>query len=66
MTAVEFVEEWFESEVLRAPLASVAVHATTLGPMGAGTGFTLLHNWLNRGVSHANPGAAPHTGTGGA
>lgn len=57
MTAVEFLEEWFESEELKAALASVAIHAVTLGPMSAGTGFTFLHNWLNRGgLSHINTG----------
>ena len=59
MTAVEFLEEWFESEELKAALASVAIHAATLGPMSAGTGFTLLHNWMNRGgLSHVNAGGA--------
>jgi phytoene dehydrogenase-like protein len=59
MTALEFLEEWFESQQLRAALASVAIHAATLGPMSAGTGYTLLHNWLNRGgLSHANAGRA--------
>ena len=59
MTAVEFLEEWFESEELKAALASVAIHAATLGPMSAGTGYTLLHNWLNRGgLSHVNVGEA--------
>jgi phytoene dehydrogenase-like protein len=59
MTALEFLEEWFESEELRAAIASVAIHTVTLGPMSAGTGFTLLHNWLNRGgLSHSNVGRA--------
>ncbi len=59
MTAVEFLEEWFESEQLKAALASVAIHGVTLGVMSAGTGYTLLHNWLNRGgLSHANVGQA--------
>jgi len=49
MTALELLEEWFESEPLRAALASVAIHGHTLGPMSAGTGYTLMHNWLNRG-----------------
>lgn len=48
MTAVEFLEEWFESEALKATLASLAVYGVTLGPLSAGTGYTLLHNWLNR------------------
>jgi len=49
MSAVEFTEEWFESEALRAALGAVAIHGSTLGTMSAGTGYTLLHNWLNRG-----------------
>ena len=49
MTSLELFEEWFESPALRAALAAVAVHGHTLGPMSAGTGFTLMHNWLNRG-----------------
>ncbi len=49
MSAVEFTEEWFESEALNAALAGVAIHGVTLGSMSAGTGFTLIHNWLNRG-----------------
>jgi phytoene dehydrogenase-like protein len=59
MTVIEFAEEWFESEQLKAALASVAIHGLTLGPMSGGTGYTLLHNWLNRGgLSHSNVGRA--------
>jgi phytoene dehydrogenase-like protein len=59
MTAQELLEEYFESEVLKAAIASVAIHGSTLGPMSAGTGYTLIHNWLNRGgLSHANVGKA--------
>ena len=59
MTVVELLEEWFESQELKAALASVAIHGLTLGPMSAGTGFTLLHNWLNRGgLAHVNVGKA--------
>jgi len=59
MTAQEFTEEYFESEAVRAALASVAIHASTLGPMSAGTGYTLIHNWLNRGgLAHINVGKA--------
>jgi phytoene dehydrogenase-like protein len=59
MTSVEFLEEWFESEQLKAAVASLAIHGVTLGVMSAGTGYTLLHNWLNRGgLSHVNIGKA--------
>ncbi|MBS0383722.1 MAG: NAD(P)/FAD-dependent oxidoreductase [Proteobacteria bacterium] len=49
MSALELTEEWFESEAMRAAIGAVAVHGATLGPMSAGSGYTLMHNWLNRG-----------------
>ncbi|MBS0574944.1 MAG: NAD(P)/FAD-dependent oxidoreductase [Proteobacteria bacterium] len=49
MSMVEFTEEWFESEPLRAAVAAVGIHGHTLGAMSAGGGFTLIHNWRNRG-----------------
>ncbi len=56
MTAEEFVDEWFESDVVKAAIASLGIHDFTLGPMGAGTGYTLMHNWANRGgLSHGSP-----------
>lgn len=59
MTAQELVEEYFESEIVKAAIASVAIHGSTLGPMFAGTGYTLIHNWLNRGgLAHVNVGRA--------
>ena len=59
MTAQELLEEYFESEELKATIASVAIHGSTLGPMSAGSGYTLIHNWLNRGgLSHSKVGKA--------
>lgn len=59
MTAQELVEEYFESEVVKAAIASVAIHGSTLGPMSAGTGYTLIHNWMNRGgLANINVGKA--------
>lgn len=49
MSTVEFTEEWFESEQLKSAIAAVGIHGHTLGSMSAGTGYTLMHNWLNRG-----------------
>jgi phytoene dehydrogenase-like protein len=49
MSAQEFTDEWFEAEPLKAALGALAVHGMTLGAYSAGTGYTLLHNWLNRG-----------------
>ena len=62
MSAVEFTEEWFESEPLRAAIAGVAIHGVTLGAMSAGTGFTLIHNWLNRGgLAHRTVSGGPQS-----
>ncbi len=59
MTAQELVEDYFESEVVKAAVASLGIHGFTLGPMGAGTGYTLIHNWMNRGgLAHVNVGKA--------
>jgi phytoene dehydrogenase-like protein len=59
MSAIEFVEEWFESEQVKAAVASLGIHGFTLGTMSAGTGYTLLHNWMNRGgLAHVNVGKA--------
>ena len=55
MTADEFVDEWFESDVVKAAVASLGIHGFTLGTFGAGTGYTLMHNWANRGgMSHVS------------
>lgn len=60
MSTLELTEEWFASDVLRAAIAAVGVHGVTLGSMSAGTGYTLMHNWLNRGgLAHRAGGAAP-------
>ncbi len=62
MTVQELLEEYFESEHVKAAIASVAIHSSTLGPMSAGTGYTLIHNWLNRGgLSHVNVGKSGDT-----
>jgi phytoene dehydrogenase-like protein len=49
MSVEEFSDNWFESETLRGALSALAIHGLTLGAMSAGTGYTLMHNWLNRG-----------------
>ena len=36
MTAIEFTEEWFESEPLKAAIGGLAIHGVTLGTMSAG------------------------------
>jgi len=59
MTAEEFVDEWLESDVVKAAVASLGIHGFTLGVMGAGTGYTLMHNWANRGGLSLTPYPSP-------
>jgi len=60
MSSIELTEEFFESETLKAAIAGVAIHGVTLGSMSAGTGFTLIHNWLNRGgLAHRSARGGP-------
>jgi phytoene dehydrogenase-like protein len=49
MSALELADEWFESEAMKAAVSALAIHGMTLGPMSAGSGYTMMHNWLNRG-----------------
>ncbi len=49
MPVFELAEEYFESEPLRAAVASLGIYAVTLGPLSAGSSFNLIHNWMIRG-----------------
>jgi phytoene dehydrogenase-like protein len=62
MSAQEFTDDWFEAEPLKAALGALAIHGVTLGSYSAGTGYTLMHNWLNRGgLAHGKAGGASIT-----
>jgi phytoene dehydrogenase-like protein len=57
MSAQEFTDDWFEAEPLKAAIGALAIHGATLGAYSAGTGYTLIHNWLNRGGLAHRPGS---------
>lgn len=62
MSAQEFTDDWFEAEPLKAAIGALAIHGVTLGAYSAGTGYTLMHNWLNRGgLAHGRSGGASVT-----
>jgi phytoene dehydrogenase-like protein len=63
MSAQEFTDEWFESEPVKGAIGALAIHGVTLGAYSAGTGYTLMHNWLNRGgLAHPRLNGASITG----
>ena len=62
MSAQEFTDDWFEAEPLKAAIGALAIHGVTLGSYSAGTGYTLMHNWLNRGgLAHGRNGGTSIT-----
>ncbi len=46
MTAVEFLNEWFEHEALKAVLGAAGVTGSMQGPQASGTAFMLLYHYL--------------------
>jgi phytoene dehydrogenase-like protein len=62
MSAQELIDDWFEAEPLKAAIGALAIHGVTLGAYSAGTGYTLMHNWLNRGgLAHRRGGGTSLT-----
>lgn len=46
MTVAEFLNEWFESETLKAVLGAAGVTGSMQGPQASGTAFMLLYHYL--------------------
>jgi len=46
MSAVDFLDEWFESEVLKAPMSVSGIIGTMLGVRSPGTAYVLLHHYM--------------------
>ncbi|MCZ6835525.1 MAG: NAD(P)/FAD-dependent oxidoreductase [Planctomycetota bacterium] len=46
MSALEFLDLWFESEVLKAPMSVSGIIGTFLGVRSPGTAYVLLHHYM--------------------
>jgi phytoene dehydrogenase-like protein len=46
MSVVEFLDEWFESDVLKGALGAAGITGIFQGPYAAGTAYVLLHHLL--------------------
>jgi phytoene dehydrogenase-like protein len=55
LSGAEMLDEWFESDQLKAPLCTSAIIGTLLGPRSPGTAYVLLHHKLGHvnGTAHA-------------
>jgi phytoene dehydrogenase-like protein len=45
-SAVDFLDQWFESEVLKAPMSVSGIIGTFLGVRSPGTAYVLLHHYM--------------------
>ena len=46
MSAVDFLDEWFESDALKAPMSVSGIIGTMLGVRSPGTAYVLLHHYM--------------------
>lgn len=46
MSAADFLDEWFESEPLKATMSASGIIGTFLGPRSPGTAYVLLHHYM--------------------
>ena len=65
MSAVDFLDEWFESDVLKAPMAVSGIIGTFLGVRSPGTAYVLLHHYMGELDGAFAAWGAQQGGTGG-
>ncbi len=46
MSCADFLDEYFESDIVKAHLAGSSIIGTALGPRSAGTAYVLLHHYM--------------------
>jgi phytoene dehydrogenase-like protein len=46
MSAADYLDEWFETEALKATMSSSGIIGTFLGPRSPGTAYVLLHHYM--------------------
>jgi len=46
MSSADFLDEWFETEPLKATMAASGIIGTYLGPRSPGTAYVLLHHYM--------------------
>src|SRR2546427_13133554 len=46
MSSADFLDEWFETDVLKATKSASEIIGTFLGPRSPGTAYVLLHHYM--------------------
>jgi phytoene dehydrogenase-like protein len=68
MSAVDFLDQWFETDVLKATMSASGIIGTFLGVRSPGTAYVLLHHYMGEidgsfrswGLSRGGTGAVSH------
>jgi phytoene dehydrogenase-like protein len=64
MSAADFLDEWFETDVLKATLSASGIIGTFLGPRSPGTAYVLLHHYMGEIDGHFRAWGFAKGGTG--
>jgi phytoene dehydrogenase-like protein len=65
MSAVDFLDRWFETDVLKATMAASGIIGTFLGVRSPGTAYVLLHHYMGEIDGAFRAWGLPRGGTGG-
>ena len=58
MSAIDFLDQWFETDVLKATMSASGIIGTFLGVRSPGTAYVLLHHYMGRLTAPSAPGAS--------
>jgi phytoene dehydrogenase-like protein len=64
MSAVDFLDQWFETDVLKATMAASGIIGTFLGIRSPGTAYVLLHHYMGEIDGAFRAWGIPRGGTG--
>jgi phytoene dehydrogenase-like protein len=65
MSAAEFLDQWFETEPLKATMSASGIIGTFQGPRSPGTAYVLLHHYMGEIDGAFRAWGIPRGGTGG-
>ena len=64
MSAADFLEQWFETEPLKATMSASGIIGTFQGPRSPGTAYVLLHHYMGEIDGAFRAWGVPRGGTG--
>ena len=64
MSAIDFLDQWFETDVLKATMAASGIIGTFLGVRSPGTAYVLLHHYMGEIDGAFRSWGLPRGGTG--